>query len=180
MSNTSGRSGKLYILTGSSQDTNHQERIQGIRQQLCGELTNDALDRTGRLNGEHGWSESDRCPLYNSVNQQNALLKLSTLLNSTSPVDAIISIGSWPIHQANLYRQQLGPCLPSWIKKGTCSAIVIALPELSAAQHALLDDCLVQAYLSMESREIGRQSYWLLDDKASGAGRTHPGKGFHR
>lgn len=152
----------------------------GHPQQLCGELTNDALDRTGRLNGEHGWSESDRCPLYNRVNQQNALLKLSTLLNSTSPVDAIIRIGSRPIHQANLYRQQLGPCLPSWIKKGTCPAIVIALPELSAAQHALLDDCLVQAYLSMESREIGRQSYWLLDDKASGAGRTHPGKGFHR
>ncbi|WP_233093862.1 hypothetical protein [Azotobacter chroococcum] len=60
------------------------------------------------------------------------------------------------------------PACQAGLKRGTCPAIVIALPELSAAQHALLDDCLVQAYLSMESREIGRQSYWMIRRLAQG------------
>lgn len=39
---------------------------------------------------------------------------------------------------------------------------------MDAAQRALLDDGLAQAYLNMESREIGRQSYRMLKRLAQG------------
>ncbi|MFB8830244.1 hypothetical protein ACE0DR_15140 [Azotobacter sp. CWF10] len=39
---------------------------------------------------------------------------------------------------------------------------------MNAAQRALLDDGLAQAYLNMEGREIGRQSYRILKRLAQG------------
>ncbi|GAB3377654.1 substrate-binding domain-containing protein [Azotobacter armeniacus] len=158
--------GMLCILSGGPQDTNYQERLQGIRQQLRG---GQAEDRAAdRLNGENGWSESGRCPLYGANNQENTLFKLTTLLNSSSPVDIIISLGDWPIHQADTYRRQLGPLFAKLDAEGMRPTIVITTPDLNEAQRALLDDGLVQAYLSMESREIGRQSYRMLKRLAQG------------
>ncbi|SFB48761.1 ribose transport system substrate-binding protein [Azotobacter beijerinckii] len=157
--------GRLCILSGRPQDTNLSERIRGIRQQLRGEpAANEAGDR---LSGEHGWSEPPRCPLYDTDDQQNALLKLATLMDA-GEADVIISTGSWPIHQADTYRGQLGPLLARLDKQGGRPATIIATPEPNAAQLALLDDGLVQAYLSMESREIGRQSYWMMKRLAQG------------
>jgi ribose transport system substrate-binding protein len=158
--------GRLCILS-SPHDTNHHERLQGIRQQLRGVLANDNDDEAARLNGENGWSELNRCPLYGADNPQNTLIQLIILL-SVNQVDAIISTGSWPVYQADMYRRQLGPLLAELGEKGMRPAIIIAVPEPDAAQRALLDDGLVQAYLSMESREIGRQSYWMMKHLAQG------------
>lgn len=99
---------------------------------------------------------------------------LATLLASSNQVDIIISIGSWPIHQAELYRQHIGPLLARQEEKAVRPTIIIAAPEPGAAQHALLDDGLVQAYLSMESQEIGRQSYRMM--KRLAQGKTVPEK----
>ncbi|WP_460426629.1 substrate-binding domain-containing protein [Azotobacter armeniacus] len=149
--------GKLCVL--SLQDTYHKERLQGIRRQLGG-IPDQA--GTDRLKGENGWSEPNRCPLERAETPERALLQLTTLLN-TRQFDVIISIGSWPIYRADMYRRQLGPLLAELDKQGSRPAIIITTPEEpNAAQRALLDDGLVQAYLSMEGREIGRQSYWML------------------
>ncbi|MFD1691607.1 hypothetical protein ACFSHR_08780 [Azotobacter chroococcum] len=53
-------------------------------------------------------------------------------------------------------------------QKGARPAIIIATNEPDAAQRALLDDGLAQAYLSLEGREIGRQSYRMLKRLAQG------------
>ncbi|MEE4462714.1 substrate-binding domain-containing protein [Azotobacter chroococcum] len=157
--------GKLCILSGSPEDTNHQERIEGIRQQLRGQFEKGVASP---LRGENDWSELARCPLYRAANQKDALIKLTTLLASSNQVDVIISTGSWPIQQAELYRQQLGPLLARQEEKAVRPTIIIATPEPGAAQRALLDDGLVQAYLSMESQEIGRQSYRMMKRLAQG------------
>ncbi|WP_349571757.1 substrate-binding domain-containing protein [Azotobacter salinestris] len=157
--------GRLCILTGSPRDPNHQERIRGIRQQLRGiQSTNEGV---GRLNGQNGWSEPNRCPLYRAENPEKAVLQLAALLHA-GPVDAIISTGSWPIYEAQAYRQHLGPLLAKLATKGISPAIVIATNEPDAAHRALLDDGLVQAYLSLEGREIGRQSYRMMKRLALG------------
>lgn len=158
--------GKLCVLSGSSRDTNHRERLRGIRQQLRGDQAESRA--ADRLNGQNGWSEPNRCPLYDTDNQESALLKLATLLNSTNQYDTIISLGSWPVHHADIYRRQLGPLLARLKAKGTSPTIIIAIPEFDTALRPLLEDGLVQAYLSMESREIGRQSYRLLKSLVRG------------
>lgn len=156
--------GKLCVLTGELQDIYQQERLQGIRQQLSGIPNHQGVDR---LHGEHGWSEPHRCPLERAETPEGALLQLSTLLN-TRHFDVIISLGSWPVHHADNYRQQIGPLLAGLDAKHSHPAIIIASSEPDAGQRALLDEGLVQAYLDMNSREIGRQSYWMLKRLASG------------
>ncbi|ASL25960.1 substrate-binding domain-containing protein [Azotobacter chroococcum] len=158
--------GRLCVLSATSLDTNLQERLRGLRQQLRGSEGGDAED-AGHLEGENGWQELKRCPLYNADNQQSVLLQLTSLLN-TSPVDIIVSLGSWPIHQPDEFRRQLAPLLAGLDARGARPSIVIATPEPDAAQLALLEDGLVQAYLSMESRDIGRQSYWMMKRLAQG------------
>lgn len=152
--------GRLCILSGSPQDTNLQERIQGIRQQLLrsGRGADGAVDP---LNGENGWNESQRCPLYSADDQEKALIQLTTLL-STSQVDAIVTTGSWPIYQADAFRRQLGPLLAERGKRGTGPVIIMTADEPDEAQLELLDEGLVQAYLGAQSRELGRQSYRIL------------------
>ncbi|TBW01391.1 sugar ABC transporter substrate-binding protein [Azotobacter chroococcum] len=159
--------GKLCVLNGSARETNYQERLQGIRQQLRGSQTQAKVRAADRLRGENGWSEPNRCPLYRAENPEKAVLQLAALLKA-SEVDVIISTGSWPIYQADVFRQQLGPLLAELDKKGARPAIIIATNEPDAAQRALLDDGLVQAYLSLEGREIGRQSYRMLKRLAQG------------
>jgi len=159
--------GKLCVLNGSSRETNYQERLQGIRQQLRGSQAQTEGGEANRLSGENGWSEPNRCPLYRAENPEKALLQLAALLN-TSAVDVIISTGSWPIYHADVFRQQLGPLLAELDKKSVRPAIIVAANEPDAAQRALLDDGLVQAYLSLEGREIGRQSYRMLKRLAQG------------
>ncbi|GAB3377650.1 substrate-binding domain-containing protein [Azotobacter armeniacus] len=150
--------GKLCVLTGNLQDTYQQERLQGIRLQLSDVLSNEEADR---LDEKNGWSEPNRCPLERAETSEHALLQLTTLLNIRQ-FDVIISLGSWPIYETGMYRQQLGPLLAELDAKGIRPAIIIATNEPDAAQRALLDDGLVQAYLDMNSREIGRQSYRML------------------
>ncbi|WP_349618486.1 substrate-binding domain-containing protein [Azotobacter salinestris] len=156
--------GRLCVLTGSLRDTHQQERLHGIRLQL-GAIPNHK--GTERLRGENGWFEPSRCPLERAETADRALLQLATLLN-TNQFDVIVHIGSWPIDQPAMYRQQLGPILTELDRQGTRPAIIIATPDPDAEQSALLDDGLVQAYLGWSSHELGRQSYWILKRLAQG------------
>ncbi|GAB3394930.1 substrate-binding domain-containing protein [Azotobacter armeniacus] len=156
--------GKLCILGSSPQDTNLRERLQGIRLQLRGAQGGGGAER---LAGENGWREVERCPLYTADNQENALLQLATLLKATE-FDAIVSVGSWPIYEADAFRQQLGPLLAELGKKGRRPVIVMTADEPDEKQLALLEDGLIQAYLGAKSTEIGRQSYYMLKRAAQG------------
>ncbi len=149
--------GRLCILSGNLQDTNLQERLQGIRRQLGAARDGDRLD------GENGWRELNRCPLYSSDDQQTALLQLATLLDGNS-VDVVISIAAWPSLQAATFRQRLGE-LGEHVSH---PVIIMTTNEPDAAQLELLDEGLVQAYLDIDSREMGRQSYWMLKRLAQG------------
>jgi ribose transport system substrate-binding protein len=148
-------------------ENNYQERLQGIREQLRGSETQVEVRAADRLSGENGWSEPNRCPLFRAEKPEKAVFQLVALLKAQK-VDVIISTGSWPIYHADVFRQQLSPLLAELDKKGKRPTIIIASNEPDAAKRALLDDGLIQAYLSLEGREIGRQSYRILKRLAQG------------
>ncbi|WP_349618524.1 substrate-binding domain-containing protein [Azotobacter salinestris] len=150
--------GMLCILSGSPQDTNLQERLQGIRQQLSG--IQDKNMAAHRLQGEKGWNEPNRCPLYAAGSQETALAQLATLLHSIQ-VDVVIG-NSWTIYQADFFRRKISPLLAKNERRGTRPVLILTADEPDEAQLALLEDGQVQAYLGAEGREIGRQSYWML------------------
>ncbi len=150
--------GRLCILQDNLWSTNQHERLQGIRQRLGGAAGTGVTDQ---LHGENGWSEPHRCPLNRAETPENAVLQLADLL-SADQFDVIISLGMWPVYKVDAYRRHIGPALAELEKAGRRPVIIIATSEPDAAQHALLDEGLVQAYVDMNSREIGRQSYWML------------------
>lgn len=157
--------GRLCILSASPQDPNLQERLKGVRLQLRGIEGGDA--EAERLSGKNGWHELERCPLYSANDQQSVLFQLTTLLNANQ-VDIVISLGSWPVHHPSEFRRQLGPLLAELDTKGTRPAIIVTTPEFDTARQALLDEGLIQAYLGFESREMGRQAYWMMKRLAQG------------
>ncbi len=156
--------GRLCILSGGQLDPNLRERLSGVRQQLRGSRDADGAEP---LAGEHGWYETERCPLYSADNPENALLQLTTLLESTE-LDAIVAVGIWPIYDADAFRQQLGPLLEELGRQGRRPTIVMTASEPDERQLALLNDGLVQAYAGVNSHEIGRQSYRMLKRLALG------------
>ncbi|MFB8828884.1 hypothetical protein ACE0DR_04920 [Azotobacter sp. CWF10] len=93
----------------------------------------------------------NRCPLYQANDPPTALLKLAILLNSGSQVDAIITPGSWLVYEAEEFRRQIAPILAELDQKGTRPVIIMTINEPDAAQLALLDDGLVQAYLAIKA-----------------------------
>lgn len=154
--------GRLCILSGNPLEPNLEERIRGIRQQLGG--GNGEL----RLNGENGWHEAERCPLYSADYLSMSLTQIGTILR-TDQVDVILSIGSWPVHDAHAYRRQIGPLLVEYDRKGSRPVIITSVVgKPDAAQRTLLADGLVQAYLGVDPYETGRQSYRLMKRVAQG------------
>ena len=154
--------GRVYLLSGGHSDPNLNARLQGVRQQLSG--------RPGiaeRLSGENGWISHERCPLYGADDQELVLKQLTTILQS-GQIDIIISLGSWPIFDVGKFRQRLGPLLAELEAKGRRPDLIIGIGEPSEAELALLDDGLVQGYLSMNFTEIGRESYRVLKRLAQG------------
>lgn len=156
--------GQICLLAGNLYDPNVDVRIQGLREYLSG---GQDIGADGRLSGEGGWREHERCPLYSSGYQKVALRQLSTMLNSAR-IDAIVSLGSWLVQDPELFREEAGPLLTEHQAQGTLPAIVIGIGEPSAEQLALLDEGLVQAYLALGFRELGHESYRVLKRLARG------------
>jgi len=154
--------GRLCIISSDPRDTNLAERLSGVRLQLRG-----SADDGKRLQGENGWYEEERCPLYGGDDQENALLQLGILL-ATTPLDAVISLGSWPIRNVDAFRQRITPLVARLAAQGRRPTIVIGSGQTNEAQYALLDEGLVQALLTVDSRELGRQTYHVLKRLALG------------
>lgn len=155
--------GTLCILSGWPEEANLDERIAGIRQQLAGVRA--PIDR---LHGKNGWSEPERCPLYNADTFQTALTQLDTLLE-TGQIDVIISVGSWLVRQPEEFRQQLAPRLAKLKRMGRRpDLIIVTVGDPSADLQAMLEEGLVQAYVSTPTFELGRQSYRLMKRLAEG------------
>ncbi|HEX6114609.1 MAG TPA: substrate-binding domain-containing protein, partial [Geminicoccaceae bacterium] len=54
--------GTICLQTGGAAAANHNERMQGIRDTLAGQPSQEAPGE--RLTGQNGWTEDDACPLY--------------------------------------------------------------------------------------------------------------------
>lgn len=155
--------GQLCILSATRRETNLQERIAGIRQQL-----GSAAAQPGRLQQDNGWREASRCPLYNADTPQNSLAQLDILL-STPGIDTVISTGSWLVSEPAVFRARFAGRLAELEKQGRHPDILIVTTgEPDREQQALLDEGLIQGYVSLDAVEMGRQSYRLMKRLARG------------
>ena len=155
------RGGILCLMT-ASHDTNLAARIEGIRRELT---SNENWPKNTPLSQSAGWHEANRCPWNTSDNIARALDELSTTLGEIKP-DVIISVGHWPIIDAERYRTHIKPYEQSILDKQPI--IIAATGKITPDIHRLLDDKILHGVVSLSFTEMGKLSYQTMLKLVSG------------
>lgn len=153
--------GGVLCILGS--DPNHPNLIQrqtGLRQVLSGDP---AWPVDTKLTGQNGWTEHARCPWNNGDDITRALKQMKVSLSELK-ADAVIAIGQWPVIEPDLYRQAIGELK----EPGIGMRVTVGIGLASPARVQLLQDGLVQGYVSIDFVEMGRASYRTMKALAKG------------
>ena len=141
--------GNLCIMT-SLHNSNLEERVQGVRQELSGDYTR---IKGQRLKGESGWNEQDRCPWDTGDSVDRALDEITLSFNNTVPT-VLISVGAWPVVDVTAFRKTTLPFQQNLIEQQHIVIMGVGthLPEYTS----LLKDQLIHGFVSIDFPAIGR------------------------
>ncbi|HSD27310.1 MAG TPA: substrate-binding domain-containing protein [Vicinamibacteria bacterium] len=140
--------GTLCIQSGGPAATNHNERIQGIRDTLAG----------------HGWTEAAGCPLYSNDDFPLAVVQLEEVLAKYPHLDAFVATGGFPQYVDSAYRRVVQQHLERIRSRATLIVVADTLP----VQMALLREGLSHAQVGQRPFEMGRLAIHLLRDLRDG------------
>lgn len=154
--------GSVCIIT-AMHDPNLQQRVRGVRQELSGDP---ALSGEQNLAGEGGWSETRRCPWNSADDPNHTMNALSITFNQLQP-DVIISVGHWPVLDAQAYRKTVQPVQQALQQKQRI--VIVGVGKIHPPQAALLRDKLVHGYVSIDFPKMGKLTYQVM--KAAKEGR---------
>lgn len=143
--------GTLCIMTAHL-DTNLQQRVNGLRQQLS---QNDERHGNRPLKNENGWTEISRCPWGAGDDQQRALKQLRLTIDQLKP-DVFISVGWWPLIDPQQYLAATEKNADRLINKKTL--VIIGTGKVLPEYRALLRQNRVHALVSIDFQAIGRAS----------------------
>jgi ribose transport system substrate-binding protein len=88
------KGGTICIQSGGAAATNHNERMQGIRDTLSG--TKSPESPGVRLTGQNGWTEVDGCPLYTNDDSPLSVQQMEDILGKYPKLDAFVPTGGFP------------------------------------------------------------------------------------
>ncbi len=88
------KGGTICIQSGGAAASNHNERMQGIRDTLAGAKS--AASPGDRLAGANGWTEIDGCPLYTDDDFPRAVQQFEDIMAKNPNLDAFIPTGGFP------------------------------------------------------------------------------------
>jgi ribose transport system substrate-binding protein len=88
------RGGAICIQSGGSASVNHNERMQGIRDTLSGQIS--AEPPGERLAGQNGWTEVAGCPVYTNDDFAVANQEMEDVFSKYPDLDAFTPTGGLP------------------------------------------------------------------------------------
>lgn len=86
--------GTVCIQSGGAAAANHNERMQGIRDELSGAKS--AASPGDRLTGQGGWTEGEGCPLYTDDDFPRAVQQFEDYMAKNPNLDAFVPTGGFP------------------------------------------------------------------------------------
>ena len=86
--------GTVCIQSGGAAAANHNERMQGIRDELSGMKS--AASPGDVLKGEGGWTEAEGCPLYTDDDFPKSVQQFEDFMAKNPNVDAFVPTGGFP------------------------------------------------------------------------------------
>jgi ribose transport system substrate-binding protein len=160
--------GTLCIQSGGPAASNHNERMQGLRDALSGARS--AAPPGERLAGAGGWREADGCPLFSNDDLPLAVSQMEDVLARDPDLDAFVVTGGFPQFVDAAYRR-VAEKHRERLRSGR--TIVIAADTL-AMQMALLREGLSHAQIGQRPFEMGYRAMFVLRDLRAGRDVADP------
>lgn len=154
--------GGVLCIVSVGQDPNLETRVRAVRKTLAGD---EPLKNMGKLNGEGGWHEHERCPRMTLGSPEQVDTQFRSILTDIQP-HVIISVGHWPVVDAMLYRRIVRDIQEQLINHRIM--LFVGVGQISPAYRALLDEGLVHGLVSIDFTEIGRVTYEQMKQAAAG------------
>jgi ribose transport system substrate-binding protein len=156
------KGGTICIQSGGAAAANHNERIQGIRDQLSGTTSKEAPGT--RLTGQNGWTEVDGCPLYTNDDFTVALQQEQDILGKYPKLDAFVPTGGFGEFLEQAYKKTMTP----YKAKIASGEIVIPVADTLAMQIEELKDGLATGNVGQRPFEMGYLAMKALYDIKQG------------
>lgn len=146
------RGGVVCLMSADAHDPNLNLRLQGVRQAL-------------HVRREAAWTEAVRCPWFNGDQPERALRQLALSFEGLR-VDALVSVGHWPVADVEAYEAVLRAVGAR--RPGAGEAVFIGLGTMTAAQRQLLRQGLLGGAVELDFHAMGQLAYRAMKRLASG------------
>src|SRR5688572_143887 len=118
--------GTVCIQSGGAAASNHNERMQGIRDTLSGKKS--AASPGDRLAGENGWTEIEGCPLYTDDDFPRSVQQFEDIMAKNPNLDAFIPTGGFPQFVPDANRAAVEPYKAKIADKSLALVVADTLP----------------------------------------------------
>jgi ribose transport system substrate-binding protein len=154
--------GTICIQSGGAAASNHNERMQGIRDTLSGAKS--AAAPGTRLTGQNGWREIEGCPLYTDDDFPRAVQQMEDILGKNPQLDAFIPTGGFPQFIPQAYRR-VAEKHKARIENGSLALIVA---DTLPVQMDLMKAGLSRGQVGQRPFEMGYKTMFFLKDMKDG------------
>ena len=156
------KGGSLCIQSGGAAASNHNERMQGIRDTLSGAKS--AKSPGTRLTGQSGWKEIDGCPAYTDDDFPRAIQQFEDIMAKNPNLDAFLPTGGFPQFLPDANRAAVGKYKAKIASKSLALIVADTLP----IQIDQMKEGLSLGQVGQRPFEMGYKTMKAFQDMTSG------------
>jgi len=158
------KGGTICIQSGGAAASNHNERMQGIRDTLAGKAS--AAAPGERLTGQGGWKEAEGCPLYTDDDFARANQQMEDILGKMSNLDAFTPTGGFPQFLPDAYTK----VAEKYKAKIADGSLALVVADTLPVQIDLMKKGLSSGQVGQRPFEMGYKAMYILKDIKDGKG----------
>ncbi len=156
------KGGTICIQSGGAAASNHNERMQGIRDTLSGATSKAAPG--DRLAGAGGWKEADGCPLYTNDDFPVSVQQMEDILGKYPNLDAFVPTGGFPQFAGQAYAK----VATKYKAKIADGSLALVVADTLPIQIDLLKQGLSRGQVGQRPFEMGYKAMYFLKDIKDG------------
>jgi ribose transport system substrate-binding protein len=154
--------GTICIQSGGAAAANHNERMQGIRDELAGKQSASAPG--DKLTGQNGWKEADGCPLYTDDDFPRAVQQMEDTLAKYPNLDAFVPTGGFPEFLPDAHRN----VAMKYKDKIASGKLALVVADTLPVQIDILKEGLASGNVGQRPFEMGYKAMYALKDLKDG------------
>ncbi len=154
--------GTICIQSGGAAAANHNERMQGIRDELSGKQS--AASPGDRLAGANGWTEAEGCPLYTDDDFPKSVQQFEDFMAANPNLDAFVPTGGFPQFIPDANRAAVGKYKDLIASKKLALVVADTLP----VQIDQMKEGLSLGQVGQRPFEMGYKTMMALRDMKDG------------